>query len=1201
MNQPQSWITMKFFYSFLLVLAGFGLLAQQAAEELPPMSDYDKTMLSQLPEFTLSQQSLRRTLPDMVDNSTYNYFRPLVAQVGLECGQASSIGIMFTYEINRIRGANGSLPENQYPTHFAYNFLNNGSDAGVNYYETFEILRQVGTPNVADYGGMAEGGPSRWISGYEAYYNGMHNRIHQVYSIKTDTEVGLQTLKNWIYDHGNGEMPGGMATFYANFSYPPLTLPEGTPEAGKHVIIQWGNSPNHAMTIVGYNDSIRWDYNNDGQYTNHIDINLDGVVDLKDWEVGGFKMANTYGSISGWGDDGFSYMMYKSVADGFQQGGIWDNRVAIVDVKENHEPQLTAKIHMNHNCRNKIKVSVGMSTDLQADEPEFILNYPIFDFQGGCMAMQGNNGVPGIEFGLDLNAFLMHLEPGQTARYFLMVYENDPLSQSVGAVNSFSLMDYTGIPTEILCENSDVPLIDNGLTMMTIDAAVNFDPVVIDEESLPALKLYEPFEAQLDASGGEGPYYWSLVHNYQYEELQTDFPVLSDEVQLNPSNNNDGTVAVNLPFEFPFYGKNYATVYMSVDGFLRFEEGLSPWPYYIEGRTYLKQNKLIAPALSKPFYVVSSNGDGLWVDAKADSVSFRWKVSVSGQTGQSDVNMIASLFPDGTIKFYYGEHLAASFVKRYAGIAAGDGENFIDLNPVGTFKPQAEDHYRFENEQNYLGISLTEAGMLSLLVEDFTPELAVNIQAMDQNNVRSRTTLTVPVEGVRLDYVTQSGDDQQIDFGETFSLNLTIQNLNAFNLSSGVLSLSSADDQFTIIQDEFAVPSLSAGEVLELSDVFAVEVSHEVPDGYQAEFILSLATSEDSWSRPITLEAYNAEIEAASLLVDDGDNGILDPGDEAELIVILHNAGGASLHEVQAVLSCDNPDLIITQSNASSDFLAGNSSWEAAFSVELSENALPMEVLELILEITTLEDYEVSLTIPLMTSLILENFETANFQLFEWDFEGQEDWFITDEVVYEGNYSARSGVIGDDFFSALVLDYQVPYDDSISFYYKVSSEANYDFFKFYVNNQVLVNIAGEHDWTAGKFPVPAGEHVFKWIYEKDYSVSNGSDCVWLDYIIFPARTVVTDISETPTASKLNMDISPNPASNKVWITVDAPISEKLQLIVIDQFGNQVYGKSVLGDELKQGFNIDLSNWSSGVYTIIVNTKTQKLVKQLIRF
>jgi hypothetical protein len=1192
---------MRYFNSFLLLIASLSITAQQAAEQLPPMSDYDKSMLSQLPEFSLSQQALRRTLPDVVDNSAYNYFRPLIAQVGLECGQASSIGIMFTYEMNRIRNVNGSLPENQYPTHFAYNFLNNGSDAGVNYYETFEIIKHVGTPNVADYGGMAEGGPSRWISGYDAYYNGMHNRIHQVYSIKTATEEGLHTLKNWIYDHGNGEMPGGMATFYANFSYPPLTLPEGTPEAGKHVIIQWGNSPNHAMTIVGYNDSIRWDYNNDGQYTNHIDINLDGVVDLKDWEIGGFKMANTYGSISGWGDEGFSYMTYKSVADGFQQGGIWDNLVAIVNVKENHEPKITAKVHLNHNCRNKLKVSVGMSTDLQATEPEFVLDYPIFDFQGGCMAMQGNNGVLGLEFGLDMNAFLMHLEPGQQARFFLLVHENDPLSQSIGAVNSFSLMDYNSIPYEILCSETDVPIVNNGVTMLIIDAVINFDPVVIEEESLPALKLYEPFEAQLSADGGEGPYYWSLVQDYQYEELQADFPVLADEVQLNPSNNNDGTVQVILPFEFPFYGKNYSTLYMSVDGFLRFEAGLSPWPYYIDGRTYLKQNKLIAPALSKPFYVVPSNGDGLWIDAKADSVSFRWKVSVSGQSGSSDVNMIASLFPDGEIKFYYGEHLSASYVRRYAGIAAGDGENFIDLNPVGIFIPQANTHYDFQNEQNYSGISLTESGMLSLFVEDFTPELAVNIQAMDQHSVRSRTTLTVPVEGVRLDFVTQSGDDQQIDFGETFALDLTLQNLNAFNLSAGVLTLSSNDDQFTIIQDEFAVSAMAAGEIIEFSEVFAVEVNDEIPNGYQAVFSLNLATAEDSWTRTITLEAFNAQVETVSLLVDDGDNGILDPGDEAELIVLLRNAGGAPLHELQAVLSCENSDLLITQSIANVEYLGGNEYCEAVFTVELSENAIPMELLELVLNITTLENYEVSLTIPVMTSLILENFETANFQLFEWEFEGQEAWFITDEVFYEGSYSARSGVIGDDYFSALVMDYEVPYDDSISFFYKVSSEASYDFFKFNLNNQTLVNISGEHDWTVAKFPVPAGEHVFKWSYEKDYSVSNGSDCAWLDYIVFPARKVVTgNLMFQATANPL-VQINPNPTTDWINISIDWPSAETLQLIIIDQNGRQLFGKQIKEKQL-QGFEkIDASHWPSGSYTIIVAGKSQKLAKQLIRF
>lgn len=269
-----------------------------STQELPPMSSYDSVKLSQLPEFKLPEEATRRLLPYAVDNSTHLWFRPLIAQVGLECGQASSIGIVFTYEMNYLRDVPGNLPENQYASHFAYNFINGGSDAGVSFYETYEILKQAGNPTVADYGGMSTGGPSRWMTGYDLYHNAMQNRVTEVYSIKVNTAEGIQTLKNWIYDHGNGSSAGGLGCFYAQFTHPPVVFAPGTPEEGKHVIYSWGNSANHSMAIVGYNDSIRWDYNGDGLYTNNIDLNFDGILDARDWEIGGFKMANTYGSIN---------------------------------------------------------------------------------------------------------------------------------------------------------------------------------------------------------------------------------------------------------------------------------------------------------------------------------------------------------------------------------------------------------------------------------------------------------------------------------------------------------------------------------------------------------------------------------------------------------------------------------------------------------------------------------------------------------------------------------------------------------------------------------------------------------------------------------------------------------------------------------------------------------------------------------------
>jgi len=456
--------------------------AVAAYSELQPMSAYDSLMLSQLPEFKADQNALRRLLPNSVDNSTLPWFRPLVAQVGLECGQASSIGVVFTYEMAFARQVPANIPENQYTTHFTYNFINGGSNAGINYYESYEIIKKAGNPTIAQYGGMAPGGPSMWMNGYNKYYNAMHNRVSEVYSIKVNTAEGIQTLKNWIYDHANGSTAGGVGCFYAEFSNPPTLLPPGTPEAGKHVIPSWGNSANHAMSICGYNDLICWDYNNDGQYTNHIDINGDGIVDVRDWEIGGFKMANTYGSISGWGDQGFAYMMYKSVADQFQQGGIWNNTVVIIDVKQDHQPQLTAKIQLSHSCRSKLKVTVGVSADPLATQPEQILHFPIFDFQGGCQPMQGNGLPENIEFGLDLNPLLVHIEPGTEARFFLMIEENDPLNNDSGSLMSFSLMDYTQGVNEINSQVYELPLVGNAMTMVHVNASIAYDPVLITNQ-----------------------------------------------------------------------------------------------------------------------------------------------------------------------------------------------------------------------------------------------------------------------------------------------------------------------------------------------------------------------------------------------------------------------------------------------------------------------------------------------------------------------------------------------------------------------------------------------------------------------------------------------------------------------------------------------------------------------------------------------
>ncbi|MCD4728963.1 MAG: hypothetical protein K8R74_00050, partial [Bacteroidales bacterium] len=138
--------------------------------ELTPLSAKDSMELANLPELTMPSWLKGPggpELPPVVDNSTEIYWRPVFAQVGMECGQASGIGLGFTYAINRARNVAGSIEENQYTPHFTWNYANGGNGwYGVSYFHSFEIVKTLGTPNVTTYGGMFSPSPyNKWMTG----------------------------------------------------------------------------------------------------------------------------------------------------------------------------------------------------------------------------------------------------------------------------------------------------------------------------------------------------------------------------------------------------------------------------------------------------------------------------------------------------------------------------------------------------------------------------------------------------------------------------------------------------------------------------------------------------------------------------------------------------------------------------------------------------------------------------------------------------------------------------------------------------------------------------------------------------------------------------------------------------------------------------------------------------------------------------
>ncbi|MEO0796408.1 MAG: hypothetical protein AAFX93_14660 [Verrucomicrobiota bacterium] len=121
--------------------------------------------------------------------------------------------------------------------------------------------------------------------------------------------------------------------------------------------------------------------------------------------------------------------------------------------------------------------------------------------------------------------------------------------------------------------------------------------------------------------------------------------------------------------------------------------------------------------------------------------------------------------------------------------------------------------------------------------------------------------------------------------------------------------------------------------------------------------------------------------------------------------------------------------------------------------------------------------------------------------LLPFSFEGDADWMVVDDVTRTGggSYSFQSGAIIDN--QASVLTTTVPLSGDLSFFWKVSSERDFDYLQVYVNAErdPRFEISGIQDWAEVSIPVTAGDQIF-WVYLKDNAESHNDDTGWVDGI-----------------------------------------------------------------------------------------------------
>ena len=435
-------------------------------EKYPDYSDKTNPDWS-LMQHTPMQKSAARTdavpaeqRPAYINNADLKFFPPVFNQDGGSCGSASRICYMFTYELNAYRNLSGKISTNYYPSHFVW--LHTNTSSGKN-----EFVTSIGVPSAATYGGQTYSSlfgyqdcadnDFGWMQGYDKWFEAMHNRMLEPvnFPVNVGTEEGREAVKNWLWNHNGdtsfqaGGICGiGVASTGGNYdgSIPSTTANRNAGVVGKKYLRAWGTQVDHALTIVGYDDRIEFDLDGNG---------IAGEVE-KD-EVGAWIIVNSWGTW--WGNNGFIYCPYAYGGASFNSDGTFAQNwwtPEIYKVRKDYRPLRTIKLEMDYSHRSEIKLSAGISADLNATVPERTIDFEHFKYAG-----DGNYGnttpapeVPMLgrwadgklhtepmEFGYDLTDLTAGYERSMPLKYFFII-ETKSWGKGSGNIYNAAIMDY---------------------------------------------------------------------------------------------------------------------------------------------------------------------------------------------------------------------------------------------------------------------------------------------------------------------------------------------------------------------------------------------------------------------------------------------------------------------------------------------------------------------------------------------------------------------------------------------------------------------------------------------------------------------------------------------------------------------------------------------------------------------------------------
>ncbi|MBO7491877.1 MAG: T9SS type A sorting domain-containing protein [Bacteroidales bacterium] len=584
-----------------------------------------------------------------------------------------------------------------------------------------------------------------------------------------------------------------------------------------------------------------------------------------------------------------------------------------------------------------------------------------------------------------------------------------------------------------------------------------------------------------------------------------------------------------------------------------------------------------------------------------------WATTITGMMTAGNLGIEAS---SSDAKLYYWEiyHLMGDpSLKPYLGIPSTMTVSASDVLVIGStqYDVQAAPYayVALTHDNELVAAAFTDAtGHATLNFNSITTPGTYELAVSAQNYIQYFQPVQVIAPSGPYVAISSAGLSQFSipSPGSPIDIDIALTNYGVDAAYNVTTTITSNTPGVYITQGTVSDNSVGVDATVTHNNAFSAVLPADAKDGDIVSFTITTTSGSVTVTKTLNVTVLSPKLVITNTTIQNSNgSSSFAPGDMVNVTVEYMNTGhrnltNATLH----LISHYSPVTVVTPAQAIPELAIGATA-TAQYQVSIGASVPDMTIVPLYIKgvannLLTIDTTYISL------GNAVETFESGDLTAFSWQ-NNSYPWFITNVAPYAGTYCARSKQnLNNNTQSVLSVTVTSTTGGNISFFRKVSSEVSYDFFRFFIDGEEKDSQSGNISWSQFSTPVSAGTHTYKFMYEKDYSATSGSDCAWIDNVSFPGMGTMcvedgSDNVGVESHNELKFNVFPNPTTGLLHIECSEPVQ---QIVIYDLSGRQVAQESAMGAQ----HTLNVNHLTSGVYFVRIITEDNtssisKFIKQ----